>query len=81
MFVLFIRCFEHGQYRQALGIAIETKRMDIFERAVTGKLSDEQVIRFIQKTLLGPNSINLERSMNDLPPVQPLITDSTSHES
>ncbi|XP_023322822.1 26S proteasome non-ATPase regulatory subunit 1 [Eurytemora carolleeae] len=40
---MFDRCFEHGQYRQALGIAIETKRMDIFERAVTGKLSDEQV--------------------------------------
>jgi 26S proteasome regulatory subunit N2 len=40
---MFDRCFEHGQYRQALGIAIETKRMDIFEKAVTGKLTDEQV--------------------------------------
>ena len=67
---LFIRCFEHGQYRQALGIAIETKRMDIFERAVTGKLSDEQVIRFIQKTLSGTELNELERSLNYLPPVQ-----------
>ena len=41
--MIYLRCFDHGQYRQALGIAIETKRMDIFERAVTGKLSDEQV--------------------------------------
>ena len=39
----FSRCFEHGQYRQALGIAIETKRIDVFERAVTGELTDVQV--------------------------------------
>lgn len=29
------RCFEHGQYKQALGIAIETHRMDIFRRSIT----------------------------------------------
>lgn len=40
---MFDRCFEHGQYRQALGIAIETKRIDVFERAVTGDLTDVQV--------------------------------------
>ncbi len=40
---MFCRCFEHGQYRQALGIAIETKRIDVFERAVTGELTDVQV--------------------------------------
>jgi hypothetical protein len=43
---LFCRCFEHGQYRQALGIAIETKRIDVFERAVTGELTDVQVGTF-----------------------------------
>ncbi len=42
-YALFCRCFEHGQYRQALGIAIETKRIDVFERAVTGELTDVQV--------------------------------------
>jgi hypothetical protein len=42
--LLIFRCFEHGQYRQALGIAIETKRIDVFERAVTGDLTDVQVI-------------------------------------
>jgi len=40
---MFDRCFEHGQYRQALGIAIETKRQDIFERVVTGDLTDAQI--------------------------------------
>jgi len=40
---MFDRCFEHAQYRQALGIAIETKRIDIFQRAVTGDLTDAQI--------------------------------------
>lgn len=29
------RCLEDGQYRQALGIAFETRRMDIVEKAIT----------------------------------------------
>lgn len=29
------RCLEDGQYRQALGIALETRRMDIFESAIS----------------------------------------------
>jgi len=40
---MFDKCFQHGQYRQALGIAIETRRLDVFERAVTEGLPDEQV--------------------------------------
>jgi len=40
---MFDRCFQHGQYRQALGIAIETRRLDVFERAVTEGLPDNQV--------------------------------------
>jgi len=39
---MFDRCFQHGQYRQALGIAIETRRLDIFERAIKGDLPDSQ---------------------------------------
>lgn len=31
---MFQRCLEEGQYRQALGIALETRRMDIFEKAI-----------------------------------------------
>ncbi|CAG0904194.1 unnamed protein product [Cyprideis torosa] len=31
---MFQRCFEHSQYHQALGIALETRRMDIFRKAI-----------------------------------------------
>ncbi|GFQ95967.1 26S proteasome non-ATPase regulatory subunit 1 [Trichonephila clavata] len=31
---MFQRCFQHGQYNQAVGIALETRRMDIFETAI-----------------------------------------------
>lgn len=31
---MFQRCFQDGQYRQAVGIALETRRMDIFETAI-----------------------------------------------
>lgn len=32
---MFERCFTHGQYKQVLGLALETKRMDVFERSIT----------------------------------------------
>lgn len=31
---MFQRCFDDGQYRQAVGIALETRRMDVFEKAI-----------------------------------------------
>ncbi|CAL1292820.1 unnamed protein product [Larinioides sclopetarius] len=31
---MFQRCFQHGQYNQAVGIALETRRLDIFESAI-----------------------------------------------
>ena len=31
---MFQRCFDDNQYKQAIGIALETRRMDIFERAI-----------------------------------------------
>lgn len=31
---MFARCLEEGQFKQALGIALETRRMDIFEKAI-----------------------------------------------
>jgi len=40
---MFDRCFQHGQHRQALGIAIETRRLDVFERAVSGDRPDAEV--------------------------------------
>jgi len=33
----FSQCMEDGQYRLALGLAIETKRLDIFRKAVTDR--------------------------------------------
>ena len=44
---MFDRCFQHGQYRQALGIAIETRRLDVFEKAVSGDQSDREVRLFV----------------------------------
>lgn len=32
---MFERCFAHQQYKQVLGLALETRRMDIFERSIT----------------------------------------------
>lgn len=31
---MFQRCFDDAQYKQAIGIALETRRMDIFEKAI-----------------------------------------------
>lgn len=31
---MFQRCVDDGQYRQALGLALETRRMDIFEESI-----------------------------------------------
>ncbi|XP_014235515.1 26S proteasome non-ATPase regulatory subunit 1 [Trichogramma pretiosum] len=36
---MFQRCFDDNQYRQALGLALETRRMDMFESAIM--LSDD----------------------------------------
>lgn len=33
---MFERCFAHHQYKQVLGLALETRRMDVFERSITG---------------------------------------------
>lgn len=36
---MFQRCFQDGQYKQAVGIALETRRMDIFETAIMKSVS------------------------------------------
>lgn len=43
---MFQRCFSDRQYTQAIGIAIETRRLDILERAITEAVS-------LQKNLSG----------------------------
>ncbi|CAH8436654.1 unnamed protein product [Schistosoma intercalatum] len=49
---MFDRCFDHKQYKQALGIAIETRRLDIFEKAII--LSDDQegMLRYAFRVVL-----------------------------
>jgi len=32
---MFDRCFAHNQFKHALGLSLETRRMDIFERSIT----------------------------------------------
>lgn len=36
---MFQRCLDDNQYRQALGLALETHRMDIFEAAIMQSVS------------------------------------------
>lgn len=46
---MFQRCLDDGQFKQAIGIAIETRRMDIFKRAILESVSRHQLYL---KTLL-----------------------------
>ncbi|XP_060523239.1 26S proteasome non-ATPase regulatory subunit 1 [Cylas formicarius] len=41
---MFQRCLDDGQYRQALGLALETRRMDVFESSIT---QSEDVINML----------------------------------
>lgn len=41
---MFQRCLDDNQYRQALGLALETRRMDIFEAAIMQSVS--RIINF-----------------------------------
>jgi len=33
------RCLDDGQYKQALGLGLEARRMDIFKNAITSSVS------------------------------------------
>lgn len=41
---MFQRCLDDHQYRQALGLALETRRMDIFETAIMQSVSANFVL-------------------------------------
>ena len=36
---MFDRCFQDRQYTQAVGIAIETRRLDVLEKAIVESVS------------------------------------------
>lgn len=41
---MFQRCLDDGQYRQALGLALETRRMDIFEASIMQSVNELNII-------------------------------------
>ena len=45
---MFQRCLDDGQFKQAIGIAIDSRRMDIFKRAILESVSvqDDFVIYY-----------------------------------
>ncbi|CAH8492974.1 unnamed protein product [Schistosoma rodhaini] len=49
---MFDRCFDHKQYKQALGIAIETRRLDIFEKAIISSDDQEGMLRYAFRVVL-----------------------------
>lgn len=49
---MFNKCFHHKQFKQALGIAIETRREDIFEKAITLADDRDDMLRYALKTVL-----------------------------
>ena len=72
---MFQRCFEDKKFKQAIGIAIETRRLDVFEKAILTSVSirfkerekkeDLQPWYFIelQTSLLVPDRRPLYKSM------------------
>ncbi|VEL30252.1 unnamed protein product, partial [Protopolystoma xenopodis] len=49
---MFERCFDHRQFKQALGIAIETRRMDMFEKAIQLADDRECMLRYAFRVVL-----------------------------
>ncbi|CAH8500234.1 unnamed protein product [Dicrocoelium dendriticum] len=49
---MFERCFEHKQYKQALGISIEARRFDIFEKALSLADDREGILRYAFRAVL-----------------------------
>ena len=43
---MFQRCLDDNQYRQALGLALETRRMDIFEAAIMQSVRNVILINY-----------------------------------
>jgi 26S proteasome regulatory subunit N2 len=46
---MFERCFQEKQYKQALGIAIESKRLDKIEQAISGSNDVPEMLAYAQK--------------------------------
>ena len=44
---MFARCLEQGQFKQAAGIAFETRRIDVLEQAITESIDRRLKVRDI----------------------------------
>lgn len=49
---MFKRCFTDGHFRQAIGIAIETNRMDVFEKAIVESDQPVQSLDYAYKIIM-----------------------------
>lgn len=49
---MFARCFEDRQYKQAIGIALETQRMDIFKKAIIESDNKSSLLEYAFKATM-----------------------------
>ena len=49
---MFKRCFEDREYKQAIGIALETRRNDILQKAILDSVSKLQILIECTSSLL-----------------------------
>lgn len=50
---MFSLCFSDGHFKQAIGIAIETKRLDIFEKAIIDSDNMPSMLDYAYKIIMG----------------------------
>ena len=58
---MFGRCFEDGQFKQALGIAVETKRMDMFRKSIQVSVSSLPIPLCLQCLYIRNNLVYNEK--------------------
>jgi 26S proteasome regulatory subunit N2 len=58
---MFTRCIASGEYRPALGIALETRRLDVIEQVFehTGK-KDQELLAYTLEAVMGIGGVGVE---------------------
>ncbi|EJD55629.1 26S proteasome regulatory complex, non-ATPase subcomplex, Rpn2/Psmd1 subunit [Auricularia subglabra TFB-10046 SS5] len=77
---IFNRCLEDGEYKQALGIALESKRLDVVER-VFRESKDVELLSYVMEAVLdtGFKLSYRDQILNFLLPLFPPPTAHSSH--